>query len=405
MIVNAFAPEDFRRSIYAAYLETVIAIEAGKAVVKPAGLKRDRSIDALRGLAAIFVVAHHVIGESVDRGMGVGNGTIWRYFEIATVDLRMPLFTVLSGLVYGLRPIHSTGDLPSLLRGKRRRLLYPMVTVGTVVFLLQVYVPGTNSKPELSSFWRIYVFGFEHLWFLQSIFIIFVIVGLLDAFDVMRDKWRWQAVTATAFGAALVFSVPAAWDIFSLNGLLRLLPFFLAGYGLARYSREFDWRDGAGWFVAFVAVYSLDVMKFLGHFSGSHLARTSIAIGVGLTGVMVLFSIRHFIECKPLIWLGGYSMTVYLLHGITAPASRILLEQVGITSDPIVFICGLVAGIGGPIVFYLLFARFKLIRVYFLGEKALPPAKAKVQSPTVERPTVEPPAVQLPAKVEPEPQS
>lgn len=37
--------------------------------------------------------------------------------------------------------------------------------------------------PQLGdiALWRIYVFQFEYLWFLQSLFVIFLVVGILDS--------------------------------------------------------------------------------------------------------------------------------------------------------------------------------------------------------------------------------
>lgn len=71
--------------------------------------RRDVPIDSLRGVAILLMVAGHVIGADESLGMGVGPHSGWRFGYDLLVDLRMPLFTALSGLVYGLRPLGPDG--------------------------------------------------------------------------------------------------------------------------------------------------------------------------------------------------------------------------------------------------------------------------------------------------------
>ncbi len=99
----------------------------------------------------------------------------------------MPLFTVISGFVYAMRPIRALHQMPGLLRAKTRRLLLPLLTVGTALFVLELSVPGTHLKLEPHDFWRVYTMPYEHLWFLQAIFLVFVVVGFVDALRAVVD--------------------------------------------------------------------------------------------------------------------------------------------------------------------------------------------------------------------------
>lgn len=147
---------------------------------------KNEAIQSLRGIATILVVTHHIIGISVTRGMRVSDDSGWRILDLALVDLRMPLFTAISGYVYAMRPIASLDDMRGLFRAKSRRLLLPLMTVGTLLFGMEFLILGINQKPDPHQVFRLFIFGFEHLWFLQSIFLIFVIVGLLDAGGVLK---------------------------------------------------------------------------------------------------------------------------------------------------------------------------------------------------------------------------
>ncbi|MBK6454153.1 MAG: acyltransferase family protein [Proteobacteria bacterium] len=61
-------------------------------------------VQALRGFACILLVAFHVIGAHSDSGMVVADDSWWRTFSNIFTPLRMPLFTFLSGFVYGYGP-------------------------------------------------------------------------------------------------------------------------------------------------------------------------------------------------------------------------------------------------------------------------------------------------------------
>ncbi len=167
--------------------------------------RRDVPIDSLRGVAILLMVAGHVIGADESLGMGVGPHSGWRFGYDLLVDLRMPLFTALSGLVYGLRPLGPDGDLTRFMIRKSRRLLVPLITVGTGFVVLRAIAPGTNSTVGLNSWWRIYVDSDDtHFWFLQAIFLIILAVAVLDRLGVLRHpRTLWTALGAATLLATL----------------------------------------------------------------------------------------------------------------------------------------------------------------------------------------------------------
>ena len=121
--------------------------------------QKDLSIETLRGLAIILMVAGHVIGDAPTNGMRASDTSGFHHAYYSLKFFRLPLFTVISGFVYALRPVVSGRSL-IFLRGKARRILLPMAAVGTLEFFLRLIVPGTNSSVELSQIWRIYVYPF-----------------------------------------------------------------------------------------------------------------------------------------------------------------------------------------------------------------------------------------------------
>jgi glucan biosynthesis protein C len=109
---------------------------------------KDASIETLRGLACILLVAFHVIGEDNASGLHVADDSALRWYADSFAYLRMPLFTFISGYVYALRPLTAFDKWPQFLRGKTRRLLLPMFVVGTFLAVLKTYAPGVNEPTK-----------------------------------------------------------------------------------------------------------------------------------------------------------------------------------------------------------------------------------------------------------------
>lgn len=118
------------------------------------------SIETLRGIAILLVVVGHVIGSDPDGGMKIDFPHPLRYLYVWIDYIQMPLFTAIAGWVYALKPVAAPGGFSTFARKKALRLLVPMAAVGTLYFMVQYFMPGTNGKGELGRLWRIYVFPY-----------------------------------------------------------------------------------------------------------------------------------------------------------------------------------------------------------------------------------------------------
>jgi acyltransferase len=327
--------------------------------------RSDPAIQSLRGIAAIVLVAGHVI---------VNNDIVrhgpWNFLWVLLVDIRMPLFTLISGYVYAMTPVDHWQDYPRLIKGKSRRLLLPLITVGAVLYVMKRSVPGLDSKWHTIAFWHIYVFRFEHLWFLQSIFIIFLVVGILDSSRLLASRVRWCAATAIAAIIFVVVHVPTEVDVFTVSGALHLLPFFLLGYGLRRYSL-FDLRGvpAAAVTVAFAGVFTLRLFTIFGVYHPDEFVDKAIAVGVGATALVLIYSARNLLNTRLLTWVGGFSFGIYLLHPFPVAASRKLLEHFGIHGDWEFLVVGVAVSIAAPIAFQIMFRNVWFVRTLVLGER------------------------------------
>lgn len=315
----------------------------------------------------ILMVAGHVVGVPGE-GLRVPDDSLWRFSYLALADIRMPLFTLISGYVYAMVPLGRLGNYPHLLKGKSRRLLLPLLTVGTVQYFLQVMVPNTNSKPQ-GGVWRVYLFGFDQLWFLQSLFVVFIVVGVLDGFGVLSTRRGWFAVTTVAAGLWVTVTIRPAYDFFTVSGAIRLLPFFMLGYGLRRHAMfDLQGRRVLLGLVLFLGAFTVRIITIVEQRQLNPYADRAIALGVGGTALIVLYSARNAITTKFLAWIGGFSFGIYLLHVLAVAGTRIGLEHIGVQRRSYLFVIGVVAGVMAPIAVQLICREWWVVRTFVFGE-------------------------------------
>ncbi|TFD88883.1 acyltransferase [Cryobacterium serini] len=320
------------------------------------------------------MVAYHVIG-----GMQLSSNSGWYYSSDLLVDLRMPLFTALSGFVFAWRSPSDIGSYRRLIIGKARRLLVPLLTVGTLFVLVQSVTPGTNSTRPIQEFWKLYVYGLGHFWFLQAIFLIFLVVGLVNL-SALGRKFSFALATLTiTSGIAILVNVPAAWDIFSINRAIELLPFFLLGYISSSYGSMLLPARGAVLVLAgaLLAVRAAEVFGVI-NLPASSSALLSLLLG--LTGITAVVAFRKQLCWLPLAWLGHFSFAIFLLHVFGTAPVRILLNTIGFDSEILVFVACMAAGLGLPILFEVTLGRFPWISWALLGQK---PYRSPIAKPQI----------------------
>lgn len=186
------------------------------------------AIDTARALAVLALVSYHKIGDSHTGGLRIAYPDPLRIFADALIDVRMPLFAAIAGLVYAMRPPGQSG-LGRFLIGKMRRLAVPGV-VATAIFAASANHLGTGFAVDGPVWWP-FVSGYAHFWFLQAMLVIFVVWAPLDALTEGRAL-PW------AFGGSMGFLVSGATiptEVMSLARVIDLLPYFLAGVGLWRW--------------------------------------------------------------------------------------------------------------------------------------------------------------------------
>lgn len=332
-------------------------------------MKKDQTIETLRGAVIILVVIGHVIGSTLDGGMKVSDDSTLRYIYYTCIDpIQMPLFTILAGWVYALKPpIYER--MKGFLTKKVLRLLVPMLVVGICYFLIQYLIPGTNKKSDITEIWKLLFFPYTFFWYLYSLFLVFIVVALIDVANKMNTITNWLIVFGISTVALLLrdtfipFESP---NYLSYKGMMYLLPCFVLGVGLNRFKQVFDNKMIIR--LTWVVLIACIVIQQLAWFRKiDYVVHKDNIVGlfIGFSVTMILLKSR--IESKWLVWFGSFAYSIYLFHGFGTAGGRIIPQNLNIDSTLLIFIMSLATGIIFPIIAEKLLEKFKLTRILFLG--------------------------------------
>lgn len=321
--------------------------------------RSDLSVDTMRAIACIALVSFHTAGADPEASMRLADNHWLSILNRTFVDMRMPMFSFLSGLVFVDLGRTQKGAV-EILRSKARRLLIPLVTVGLLYWLMRDLY-GQDQPPA----YRLLFFPYVQFWFLQATFVIMVSLTLLTAVTGHRDVMvAWLLLGTSVLLWFAQGRVPISF--FSISGALYLMPFFMAGY-LSRYL-------GRPRIDARVAVAILAIVIVIGAFLAleamvvAPALRRVMGLTCGLAFCLVLLSLQ--LQSAHLARIGAMSYAIFLFHYFFITGAR---EVANLTwsgmPDGLVWLMGLVVGIAGPVILYSLIVRNRISAFLFLGLK------------------------------------
>lgn len=314
------------------------------------------NIDTLRGFACLLVVAYHVIGPDSSSGLRAPAGSAWHYAVDSFQFVRMPLFTALSGLLYAA--ISANRDsFATFVKHKARRILVPLISATVVVWSLRTITYGGRT-----SLFDAFLYGYEHLWYLDAVMMMFVIVGFADR----HIGQAWQGWTAAMLALICFRSYIPIVHIFAFSNMLNLLPFFM--FGMLIFRTPLIFRGRFSFEVAVCIAAVLIVLQQANMFKAvSFQWDFSWIEYAGSFGILVVL-IRVAPKWVLLERLSAYSFTIYLWHPAFNAGSRMLLNAVGVTQHAIVFVVGMIVAIMLPIALHLFVVRFPRLSLPLIGQ-------------------------------------
>ena len=326
-------------------------------------------IETLRGIAILLVVLGHVIGSTSEGGMKVANDSFFRYLYDLFVNIRMPLFTVISGWVYALHPVKAD-NISIFLRKKVRRLLFPMVFVGSLYFLLQYFIPGTNNKMVLPDIWKIYIFPYSIYWYLPALFLVFIGIAICDIRKYLNTISRWyilMIVSCLLCYSELTGIIPRSVpNYFAFKNAFYLSPFFLTGVGIVRFKERLSSPVMLKIYLAGLIIgIVLQQMNFFYPHITTFYTKYHLSIIIGILSSSFLVNLK--LNNRFFIWLAQYAYTIYLYHGFGTSGGRIILSGIGIQNEFFVFLFAGSIATFCPILVEKVCKKWKISSRLFLG--------------------------------------
>lgn len=166
--------------------------------------------------------------------------TILRLLSGFVYTFHMPLFFILSGAVFALY-VFKNGkkrniNLREIIYRKTKRLLLPYCLYGVlfmipIKFMMNWYQPGSSLITEIFQFLINGKYP-GHLWFLFSLFTIFVVVSLLVLYFKLNSTHSIASMLLTGIALTWIFnnqalSFPHSFEIYNIFSKLYLICFLL----------------------------------------------------------------------------------------------------------------------------------------------------------------------------------
>ena len=155
----------------------------------------------------------------------------------------MPLFMAVSGAIF-FWDIGKFETLSELVRNKARRLLLPFLLVTTFISVPLKYASGYYAH-STHVLWDILcgqylLLGNSHLWFVVSLFYIFVIFYCLEKYRIPKNWLYWCPLCGLSWSAIFLHSIlgKSFGEMFGFYGMMEHLLCFALGFSTFKYWNE-----------------------------------------------------------------------------------------------------------------------------------------------------------------------
>ncbi|WP_434567165.1 acyltransferase [Vibrio chagasii] len=311
-------------------------------------------IDTIRGLACFIVVIYHSIHGTL--GSVNWGGDIYHQINVYLSYIRMPLFVFLSGYVYSFRPFEH--DHYKFISGKFKRLIIPMLTVGTLYAVVREIAPGTNNS--LDKWWLLHIKPVSYFWFVEAIFVIFMIVMVFQTLGFLLNRKRMEALIVLSI---FVSSIGIPIEYFSIDNASYVFPFFMFGLYCGKYKLRFKKMVSSFLLLMLFGCFSLDYFNII------NMPERKSVIGIVIGMLIPVYILSLSVTNNTLSKIGLYSYTIYLFHTFFVSGARVFFSKIGYFDINVLIITGTLSGIFIPILIEELSKPFISFRKYFLGKR------------------------------------
>ena len=324
--------------------------------------ERIKWIDWVKGFTMFLVVFGHICSGLYNSGRFLES----EYYISLMYDLisgiRMPLFFLMSGLLYYTKVNNNKRELKNSILKKLISLGIPYIIFSVFVWFLK-YFMGSNVRIVLdwTDLLLIPIKPIEYLWFLYALLLIFIIVEVLDY--VFKNN---IIVLCIVFAITIIcWSYPT--ESYLLNQTMRMITFFYMGKMLRQNIAIF--KDPL-FFILCISAYI--ILQYVNIVTDN--TERSFNFVIAMAGAFAVLGIAVRLNEKSAFFryfckIGKITMPVYLLHPPIASATRMFLLKIGIENIIVHFVLGFL------IVWFLTMGIYKIASKFKYGDFLFYPGK------------------------------
>lgn len=260
----------------------------------------------------LVVVGHSFVGKAAEEPFV--EAQTWIY------SFHMPMFMLLSGWLFSYKNKDNLSGIKwfgkeGFVVGKIKRLLVPYFLLSTVAFFVKAQFSQYAVRPigfTFDDYLHQLIYPYDnamgHMWFLPTLFFIFLIVVCINKLLKKIPMPILQGIMLVVFLIVSLFFKPLQIKILNVSGILYYLFYFQLGVMIERYGifeRIEKSKIHIGAFVLFIiSILLLLVPMFFGQ------RQVAALVGIGFSvclGYIYLHHNSHFLD-----HLNGASYTIYL---------------------------------------------------------------------------------------------
>ena len=320
--------------------------------------KRDLWLDALKGLAIIFIVLGHTI-ERMETGTGYINDPL-HFIDVGVNRIHIHIFFIVSGFLFGLferKKLFVHGNLKIYVRKKALDLFLPYTYFAIIIWLGKMafsdfVVRQTNFQDLVFMFIKPVAF----MWYIYVLFWISVLVACLLV--ALKNNMRVIAILGIAMLLVNIFWRP---ELILLYKIFQNTFIFCLGIIIAENK---DILKNKILFSVSGLITVIFVYLSWRFENQSELIYAITNVSSALFFLMLFYKLRN-IDFSLLTKLGQETLYIYIMHPVILNAIRMVFIKIGFDCVPIWIIVMLTSGIGLPYVYAIIAKRIKVLEVLF----------------------------------------
>lgn len=289
----------------------------------------------LMPMMSIIGIVLVVLGHSGYAGTNIAED--YPYLFQWIYNFHMPLFFFISGFLFSLtNESFIEMDKKKLVKKKVQRLLVPYLVLGVVLWGIK-YVfssfASVNRQFSITSFFEMFIAPntegstMGYLWYLITLFMVFVLMAILPVLHVDMKKSKWCLIVIVT--SWLLWQWGGNIDWFNMRAVLWYMPFFVIGIQYKKYEVVVQRIINRGEYFNVSLSIVLSVLFILLPSSTFFAYNVIVAlVGIWMTLSICSSLIKRDWVVNHILSYGRYTYSIYLLSWFGQYATKFIAVNI-----------------------------------------------------------------------------